>query len=421
MSNEHIERIIITGGNGYIGERLAELALQEGRHVVLLGRKKPQGLDQANFVLWQLGDPVPDAACLAQQDTAIIHLAHDWQNTLGSQGEEGHLNVTGTQMLLDSARGLGINRFVFVSSQSARQDSMNIYGRVKWLIEQKIVGADTVSVRVGLVYGGAKKGMFGLLCTLVKKLPIIPMICPQQQTQPIHLDEVCRGLLRLADGDLTGVKGLAGANPVAFGDVLRTLGREAYGRRIVIIPVPLSLALWGARLTSYIPCIPTVDKERILGLAGTRFTSTAADLEAIGLVVLPLAVGLRRSLWGRKALLAEGKLLLRYVLGAAPSLTLQKLYARAVRVSVPDGGALGLFPLYTVFPACLRLIDPIGDKRPLAQRMRLATELVDASAEGMELLHEPSRGRRMMTLMVALAVDVVAFPVRLFVGVLPHD
>ena len=330
MPTEKIERIILTGGSGYIGGRIAELALQEGRQVVLLGRKKPEGFDQALFVPWELGNPVPEAACLAQSKTALIHLAHDWQNTLGPQGEDGHLNVTGTQKLLDSARGLGIKRFVFVSSQSARQDSLNIYGRVKWRIEQKIVGADTVSARVGLVYGGGKKGMFGLLCTLVKKLPIIPMIYPHQQTQPIHLDEVCRGLLRLADSDLTGVKGLAGAEPVAFGDVLRTLGREAYGRRLVIIPVPLSLALWGARLTSYIPFVPTVDKERILGLAGTRFTPTAADLEAIGLDVLPLALGLRRSLWGRKALLAEGQLLLRYVLGVAPSLTLQKLYVKAV-------------------------------------------------------------------------------------------
>jgi hypothetical protein len=243
------------------------------------------------------------------------------------------------------------------------------------------------------------------------------MICPGQQVQPIHLDEVCLGLLLLADSALTGWRGLAGPQPMAFGDVLRTLARENYGRRILVLPVPMSLALIGARLTSFVPFIPTIDKERILGLAGTRYTPCADDLADIGLSVVPLAIGLRQSIQGRKALIAEGKALLHYVLGAAPSLLLQRLYVRAVHACAPDAGAIGLFPLLMAYPSLLRFVEPLKATNSLAQRMRLATTLADSSAEGAHVLCAASRGGRILNLAVAMMLDVCALPVRLLVSI----
>jgi nucleoside-diphosphate-sugar epimerase len=411
---QRADRLIVTGGTGYIGSRLAALAVKEGRHVILLGRS-PQGCVKGTvFIPWELGDRIPTAAMEpAGIRTAVIHLAHDWRTT---PCNENHPNFQGTQSLWTSARALGIQRFVFVSSQSARADALNVYGRVKWRIGNALIGEDTVTARIGLVYGGPKAGMFRLISAL-SRLPILPMICPGQQVQPIHLDEVCLGLLLLADSALTGWRGLAGPQPMAFGDVLRTLARENYGRRILVLPVPMSLALIGARLTSFVPFIPTIDKERILGLAGTRYTPCADDLADIGLSVVPLAIGLRQSIQGRKALIAEGKALLHYVLGAAPSLLLQRLYVRAVHACAPDAGAIGLFPLLMAYPSLLRFVEPLKATNSLAQRMRLATTLADSSAEGAHVLCAASRGGRILNLAVAMMLDVCALPVRLLVSI----
>ncbi len=65
---------------------------------------------------------------------------------------------------------------------------------MKWQVEQLLDRQGEVAARVGLVYGGPRQAMFGLLCTLVERAPVLPMIDPWREVQPIHLREVARGL-----------------------------------------------------------------------------------------------------------------------------------------------------------------------------------------------------------------------------------
>src|SRR5439155_26142763 len=136
--------------------------------------------------------------------------------------DEDGINCRGSRLLLADARRAGVKRFVFASSVSARADALNAYGRIKWRVEQFLEGADTVAARLGLVYGGPTRGMYGLLLKLVSLTPVLPMVDPWRLVQPIHVDEVCRGLLALADGDATGWKGLAGPVPITFAEFLKT-------------------------------------------------------------------------------------------------------------------------------------------------------------------------------------------------------
>src|SRR6516164_6694558 len=107
--------LIITGGNGYIGLRLREVARSQGRQVILLGRTTAS----QSTVPWQLGEPFP----LSRQEAggaALVHLAHDWSNRANLTGEPGGLNKIGSQLLQETGRQAGVARFVFVSSQSGR-------------------------------------------------------------------------------------------------------------------------------------------------------------------------------------------------------------------------------------------------------------------------------------------------------------
>ena len=76
---------------------------------------------------------------------------------------------------------------IFISSQSARRDALNLYGRMKWQIEQQI--GDATSLRVGLVYGGPRKAMYGLLCRIAT-LPVLPMMLIVANNQSYFNDEV---------------------------------------------------------------------------------------------------------------------------------------------------------------------------------------------------------------------------------------
>jgi nucleoside-diphosphate-sugar epimerase len=272
--SNRVEHILVTGASGYIGSRLVKIALDEERAVTILGRSDRKTSPGARYVKWELGTDLPDLR-LGENRTAILHLAHDWTDR-----DEDGVNHRGTRILLASARRLGAGRFVFASSVSARADALNAYGRIKWRIEQLLDGADTVAARVGLVYGGPRRGMYGLLLKLVSLTPVLPMVDPWRLVQPIHVDEVCRGLLALADGEATGWKGLAGPVPITFAEFLKTLAREAWAASLIVPPIPLRLALLGASVASRLPFGATVDRERVLGLAGAAQADCKAKVSA---------------------------------------------------------------------------------------------------------------------------------------------
>ena len=413
-----IQHVIMTGANGYIGSRLVEIARSQGRRVAVLTRQ-PAGEAGAapRRVAWSLGEPLPAAAldpALPAREQALIHLAHDWRNPPGG-GEDGGLNLEGTRALLQSCRGAGLGRFVFVSSQSARADAANIYGRVKWHIEQELADGE-VAARVGLVYGGKQQAMFGMLSRLTKLAPALPMIDPWREVQPIHLDEVCLGLLRLADGRQTGWVGLAGPVGMPFGRFLATLAREFHGKRLPILPVPLRAALLACDLSAAVPFGPTVDRERVLGLAGTRPMECAEHLQDLGLAVKPLEAGLRGEPASRKAVLAEGRVLLAFVLGAKPDNALLRRYARAVAAAGSDAssdGPLSLSRALRAAPGLVRFVEPLRPGAPLRRRLALATALAEASPDGERALSRRGRPASLMALAANVALDGFAMPVRL--------
>lgn len=399
MTDATCRHLIVTGGTGYIGRRLVELALQRGCKVTLLGRTPVAGKAAIRQVAWSLGQALPAEALdadLAPAAQALVHLAHDWA------GDAAH-NVDGTALLFAGARQAGLGARVFISSQSAREDALNRYGRLKWAAEQHLPG--DVSLRVGLVYGGPTIAMYGLLCRITA-LPLLPMVDPHRCVQPIHRDEVVQGIFAAIDRRLCGVFALAGPRPMAFGEVLRTFARALRGRTVRIVPVPLRLALFGCAVTARLPLVPTVDRERVLGLAGTEPMAATDDLARLGVAVMPLAQGLAREPGGRRALLGEARSLLCHAGGVAPEPALLKRYVRAFA----DGAI-----------ACPRFLvgwrEPLGGRSVLAGRLRVAARIAETSPRVQTALAQGSRTRRLAGLAGSLAVEILRLPSRLFYSI----
>jgi nucleoside-diphosphate-sugar epimerase len=406
--------LILTGADGYIGARLVDHAIVRGWTVTTLSRRPHRTNDRVRRLPWALGAPLPAEAidpAFPPDRHVLIHLAHDWSDARPGPAE-GTRNFAGTTALLESCRAAGLGRFVFVSSQSARADAANVYGRVKWRIEQLLVRNNEAAARVGLVYGGPRRAMFGLLCALTGRLPVLPMIDPWREVQPIQLDEACEGLLRLATRTGGGWSGLAAPSGMPFGTFLRSLARELHGRRLRILPIPLRFALLACDVLGRLPIGPKPDRERILGLAGTRTMNCEAHLRALDLTVAPLAERLRREPASRKAVLAEGRAVLGYVLRARAGPALLRRYACAVS----GGGPLALPGLLRRAPRLLCLVEPFALGSPLAQRLALAMALAEASPEGEQALARGSRPARLFLLACDLALDAALLPFRIATG-----
>jgi nucleoside-diphosphate-sugar epimerase len=410
-----IAHVIVTGGTGYIGRRLVKAALVSGCKVTLLSRGREFCAHQnLKYVAWSLGESLPAEAIDSDIDPAaqaVVHLAHDWKNQSGARKTEGGLNIDGTRALVEQARRSGLGRFVFASSQSARADAPNVYGRVKWAIEQLLDRPDEVSARIGLVYGGPQQAMYGLLSKLSGISPILPMVDPRRPVQPIHIDELAEGLLRLASSDHAGWVGLASAKGIRFGDFLKTLARDLHGTRLLIIPIPVQLALRACDLTAVIPFMPTVDRERVLGLAGTQPMQCADHLASLGLEIEDCESRLAFEPSARKTLLLEGRILLRYVMKAWPAHSLLRLYVRALYVK-GIRQAIAMPRSVRLLPSLLRWMEPFDQKAALSRRLAIAVAIAQSSPQGELILSRKTVLARNVAVFLGVSVDTMALPIR---------
>lgn len=374
-------RMVVTGATGYIGTHLTSLALKRGCDVVLASRQKPS-IRQTTWLFFDLLSVEP--VVLPKGTNVVVHLA---ANTTNSTCLENESEVVAAQRLIKSAQYAGA-KFIFVSSQTARPDAPTPYGRTKWLIEQEVLSAGGWVVRPGQVYGGEPRGLFGTLVEAVRRLPGLPAFVPAPEVQPIHVDDLAEGLLRMVKSpDLpSGVYHLAAPDPVSFSKFLGEIAHSRIRRWRGFVPVPVIVidtvarALgesWRARL----------GLERLRSLFDLPVMETESDLKRLGLVLRPLRSGMHPS--GndrRRCLLREGRALLAYVLKEPPGSSVLRRYIRAIE-QLRGGQALDLPKFFLAFPLFMSLLDESAwaDETVGAEftwRLDAATVLAEATSVG---------------------------------------
>src|SRR5450830_457038 len=229
-------KLAITGANGYIGTQLVARAKLQGHAVALLTRRSSAPpIDE-----WMHFDLSQQASIVLPADVnVVVHLA---TNPALSSAAECEAEIASVERLLDAAERCAA-KFIFVSSQTAREDAPTLYGKCKWTIERKVLQRGGFIVRPGQVYGGAEQGLFGVLVALVRRLPILPAFVPAPVVQPVHVDDLAIALLRVAQRSESEPKifSIAAAEPVTFTRFLSAIAAERLRRHRFFLPLPSHL------------------------------------------------------------------------------------------------------------------------------------------------------------------------------------
>ena len=117
-------RILVTGGAGFIGASIVHALLRRGDEVVVLDSGVGAGfgyVEGSGAALFKTDIRDRDAAPRAiERCTAIVHLAAQASvpDSIADPLEDLDINVDATIGLLEAARGAGVRRFVFASSNA---------------------------------------------------------------------------------------------------------------------------------------------------------------------------------------------------------------------------------------------------------------------------------------------------------------
>lgn len=242
--------IALTGATGFVGQTVLDEAERRGLAIRALTRR-PQ--PDRMGITWVAGDLTSDAALreLVTGSAAVVHVAG-----LTSSPDPAAFrtcNVDGTAALIAAAEAARVERFVFVSSLSAREPGLSAYGASKAEAEKLVEasGLDWTIVRPPGVYGPRDVDYFEMFRSA--KFGLLPLP-PRGASSIIHVEDLARLLLDLIDAPPALVRrrlfepddGREGG--WAHQELAQTIG-NAVGRKRIFAPhLPRSLMLLGARV-----------------------------------------------------------------------------------------------------------------------------------------------------------------------------
>lgn len=243
--------LAVTGGTGFVGRRLIQLAVERGHKVRALTRRPQEPRDGVEWLEGSLENREALEGLVTESD-AVIHVAGVINAPDAAGFEAG--NVTGTLAMLAAATAAGTRRFVHVSSLAAREPKLSQYGASKARSEELVQGSglDWIIVRPPAVYGPGDKETLELFKMAKSGLILLP---PRGRLSLIHVDDLARLLLALAESRYPKKEVLepddGRANGWTHREFASALGR-AVGRRAVSLATPRPLLRFGAAVDRFV-------------------------------------------------------------------------------------------------------------------------------------------------------------------------
>ncbi len=228
--------IMVTGGAGFIGNRIVRKLVERNEEVVCFDMAPPRGnlqpyLDQIKVYRGDITQlPHLLEAANQHQVHKIIHMAALLPPDTEERVHFGmQVNIQGTNNVFEAARWTGVQRVVYASSiavygvqdtfgdrpvnEDDLSDPANVYGMTKAANDfaaRKYVeryGLDLRGIRICTVFGhGRVTGMTGMIGGLMMSLPAVgkPVTMPFHQDEPspmIHAEDAAEIFVRAALSD----------------------------------------------------------------------------------------------------------------------------------------------------------------------------------------------------------------------------
>jgi dihydroflavonol-4-reductase len=257
------ERILVTGGTGFLGSAVVRALLDLGAHVRVLARPSSDRQNLAGlpveFVTGDLAD-APSLGPALEACSGLFHVAADYRLWVPDPDVMYRANVDGTRALMQAALDAGVRRIVYTSSvavlglhddgrpadettKATLEEMIGPYKRSKFLAEaevQRLVAErhlPAVIVNPSTPVGprDAKPTPTGRMIVEAASGHMPAFV--DTGLNLVHVDDVARGHLAAFERGRVGERYILGGENLTLAEMLGTIA-ELTGRRKPWLQVP---------------------------------------------------------------------------------------------------------------------------------------------------------------------------------------
>lgn len=272
MKSKKNKKILIFGGNGFLGKTIIDLLLKLEFEVVVFTRKKfleknlSKHVSKKNikFVLW---DPnnikfIEDEFLGAETTINLCGILYENKR---NDFYKVHSDLPST--LAELCVKFNVKNFLHVSALGVSETSKSRYSSSKASGERRLleIFPKAKIVRPSLIFGDGDN-FFGQFSQMASISPVLPLISRSTKFQPVSVEDVAAGIINLINskGKINSIYEFGGKSIYTFEDLLKMLLDVKKIRRI-LLPLNSKLMKIPALFLQQLPKPPfTVDQMILL-------------------------------------------------------------------------------------------------------------------------------------------------------------
>jgi NADH dehydrogenase len=279
MAVRHRERrLLLLGGSGFVGRRLAAALRGQGYDVRVPTRNRARA--RRLLVLPEvevLQANVHDEATLAR----LLHGCDAAINLVGILNERGHdgagferAHAELATKLVRACRATGVARLLQMSALQADAEHgpshyLRTKGKAERIVAAECAGQVAYTIFRPSVLFGPEDSFTNRFARLLRRLPVLPLPRAEARFAPVFVDDVVAAFVA-AIGDArtySATYELCGPDIYTLGELVRYL-RDLLGLRRAVLPLPDGLGRLQAAIGEWLPGKPlTLDNFASLGVA----------------------------------------------------------------------------------------------------------------------------------------------------------
>ena len=264
-------KVVVFGGNGFIGSHLIAQLAGEGARVVVPTRRPERAgalgmLPGVQVVAANIGKD--DLVPLLQGADAAINLVGVLHSRRGQPygPEFKHAHVDIPRRIVAACAAAGVPRYLHMSALGADIGGPSMYQRSKADGEVAARAEPAVAAtifRPSVVFGPGDN-FLNMFAKMQQFLPLVPLACADAQFQPIYVGDVARAFVNALKDPKTRhqVYDLGGPAIYSLAELVRLAGRFSHHERPVI-GLPAALGRLQARVFELLPGEPLMSRDNL--------------------------------------------------------------------------------------------------------------------------------------------------------------